>query len=164
MKYDFVVVNTDGSCIDNPGSMGIAFVIQFDDNTVFRYSEYIGFGTNNLAEYQAVLKALEYIQKNNIIANRFIFKSDSQLIVKQINGEWQTKDHILDEIRKKIIAICNSIGYIKTKKTKPKSNIAEFTFSWIPREQNRLADRLAKKRSATEAYQTVSKETWLNEI
>lgn len=141
-KFDFVIINTDGACSGNPGPMAIAFILKFSDNTEFRHSDFLGFGTNNIAEYQAVLKALEYIKNNNIISGKYVFRSDSQLVVNQLNNKWRVRDPVLYGLKKKIVEICKEIGYIKTgKRSKP--DLPEITFTWIPRDQNKQADRLA---------------------
>ena len=82
-------IYTDGACRGNLGICVIAFIIlDNEDRTVKTYSEYIGNGTNNQAEYKALISALE---SANDFGNELECYSDSKLIVNQMNGEWKVK-------------------------------------------------------------------------
>ena len=86
-----VNVWTDGASSGNPGPSGIGIVFQKPDGTlVGEYSEAIGEGTNNQAEYKAVIKAAEICTKWGV--ERFSLKSDSELLVKQLNGQYRVKN------------------------------------------------------------------------
>ena len=119
---------TDGASFGNPGPMGIGVVIKKNGVIVLEISEYIGEGTNNIAEYTAVIRALEYVQKMG--EKNVHLRSDSQLIVRQLNGDYKTKDPKLLPLKRKIDSLLKGVSVI---------------FEHIPREQNEEADELSKK-------------------
>lgn len=96
---EYVRIFTDGACQPNPGKMGIGIVIEWKISTPTIISEYIGEGTNNIAEYSALLKALQIIHDEKI-KNVKIY-SDSNLMVNQVNGNWQCKDANLKPLCRK---------------------------------------------------------------
>lgn len=104
---------TDGGCRGNPGEMVIG--IKFDDEPL--YTEWIGHGTNNQAEYAAILGALEMAFDKDI--EDVIIYSDSQLAIKQLNREWRINDSILLEYARKIWRNISSFNSV--------------VFEWIPR-------------------------------
>jgi len=86
-----VNVWTDGASSGNPGPCGIGIVFEKPDGTaVGKYAEAVGDGTNNQAEYKAVIKAAEICVKWGV--ERFSLKSDSELLVKQLNGQYRVKN------------------------------------------------------------------------
>jgi ribonuclease HI len=95
MVVNEIHIFTDGACRGNPGPAGIAFSI-YDEkkNTLFEHKERIGDATNNVAEYNAIIRALEaaagYCRKKV-----FVY-SDSELVIKQLKGSYKVKKkHIL---------------------------------------------------------------------
>jgi len=118
---------TDGASLGNPGPMGIGIVIYHNGKLLREISEYIGEGTNNIAEYSAVIKALEIAKEYD--ENEIHIKSDSQLIVRQLNGEYKVKDAKLKPLKRKIDSLCEGI---------------DIHFEHIPREKNAEADKLSK--------------------
>ncbi len=122
-----LTIYTDGASLGNPGPMGIGIVIYKEGVRAEELSEYLGEGTNNIAEYTAVLRALETAVR---MGEREVhLKSDSQLVVRQLNNEYKVKDEKLKEIKKKIDAIRSDM---------------DVTFEHIPREKNEEADALSK--------------------
>jgi len=122
-----LTIYTDGASLGNPGPMGIGIVIYKEGVRAEELSEYLGEGTNNIAEYTAVLRALETAFR---MGEREVhLKSDSQLVVRQLNNEYKVKDEKLKEIKKKIDAIRSDM---------------DVTFEHIPREKNEEADALSK--------------------
>lgn len=97
MKY---IIFTDGGSRGNPGHAASAFVIKNEkEETLLGEGFYIGVGTNNEAEYTAVIKALERVTADNTGLDLISleFRADSQLVVNQLMGEWKIKN---DRIRK----------------------------------------------------------------
>ncbi len=123
-----IVAYTDGACLGNPGPMGIGIVIYRDGIMVEQLSEYVGRGTNNIAEYKAIIKALETVHGMGEIEVHI--KSDSELIVKQLNREYRVKDPELLPLKKEVDRLCNGI---------------KASFEHIPREKNGKADGLSKE-------------------
>ena len=94
---------TDGACeFDDdykPINAGIGGLLKLENEVIFSFSENIGEKTNNEAEYLALIKGVELCIKNNI-SNVLIF-ADSELVVKQINGDYKVKNERMAALHKK---------------------------------------------------------------
>jgi len=128
-------VFVDGASRGNPGHSGIGVVIYDENDFILRtYKEYIGEATNNQAEYRAILKSLDIIKKLKadveVDFDLVEFYSDSELIVNQINFDYQAKDGEL--------ALLNNKFHVVIKKL----NIP-YSVSHIDRSKNKNADKLA---------------------
>ncbi len=123
-----LLIFTDGASLGNPGPMGIGIVIYRDGIVVEELSEYIGDGTNNIAEYNAVIKALETAHAMG--ETDVHLKTDSQLVVRQLNGEYKVKDPELRLLNEKIVHLMKGL---------------KVHFEHIPREHNSAADKLSKE-------------------
>jgi ribonuclease HI len=123
-----LVIFTDGCCLGNPGPMGIGVVIYRDGVRVEELDEYLGNGTNNVAEYTAVIRALETAHEMG--EKEVHLKSDSQLLVQQLNGEYKVKDAKLRPLKRQVEHLCTGL---------------EVHFEHIPREKNGEADKLSKE-------------------
>lgn len=117
----------DGASSGNPGKAGIGVVLVTEGRT-HEISAGIGTATNNVAEYQALLRGLEKAHELKV-ENVNIFL-DSELLVKQIQGTYRVKNEHLKKLYDKAVAQLRSF---KT-----------FSIQHIPREQNSKADKLAK--------------------
>lgn len=103
---------TDGASRGNGGDSAASFLILDDMNKeVGRGSSYINKVTNNVAEYIAVLNGITYCNANNMMYIKVI--SDSMLVMKQLSGEWKTKDPELKKLRSEIKNIVKIFDYIK---------------------------------------------------
>ncbi|MBU1071283.1 ribonuclease HI family protein, partial [Patescibacteria group bacterium] len=100
---------------------------------IFQLSEPIGETTNNVAEYTAPIKALEYLVKNNIQAKQINFYLDSELVVKQIKGEYKVKQPHLQTLALQVHQLFRQLKF------------SQINFHYIPREQNKLADALVNQ-------------------
>lgn len=124
----------DGGARGNPGPAAIGFVVKdHTGHSLHQHSEVIGATTNNVAEYRAVLSALEWLLKNKSIFNfsllTFNFYLDSALVVNQLNGRFKIKSaHLRDLIVQ--------VKILESKVTAP------ITYTAIPRSQNFQADSL----------------------
>ncbi len=123
-----IIVYTDGASSGNPGNAGIGVVVCNGTKLIAQFGRYIGKTTNNIAEYTAVLNAVEYLKQ--IGETEAEIRSDSELLVKQFKGEYKVKNKSIKQIYDKIL----SYG-IKLK------------FKHIPREKNKIADNIAKYHS-----------------
>jgi ribonuclease HI/probable phosphoglycerate mutase len=122
-------INVDGASSGNPGKSGAGIVARDDDgNIVLSKSVFLGEMTNNMAEYEALHIALNDAVLNSV--KDVTVYTDSQLVANQINGLYKIKNMTLFQYVKKI------------KQTI--SNFDRFAINYIPREQNREADKLAK--------------------
>jgi ribonuclease HI len=127
-----VKVFTDGASKGNPGKAAIGILITDENNEeLLTHNEYIGETTNNVAEYKAFLKSLDLLKQLSNI-DRIEFFADSELMVKQLNGKYKVKDAKLNVL------------YNETKNKLSGLNIMH-TISYIPRTENKIADRLANE-------------------
>ena len=130
------IIYTDGASKRNPGPAAVGVVICDKNGKVLKeYSKEIGEATNNEAEYQAVILALKKIKllygKKRAKESEVEIRSDSQLLVSQLNGKYK----ILDEkIQKLFIEVWNL-----------QTEFKKVVFKLIPRGENRLADRAANR-------------------
>lgn len=125
-----VLMRVDGSCYPNPGNMAMGIVIYKDGELIKKISEVIGYGTNNIAEYKALIRGLEEIKKIN--PERADIYCDSQLVVNQLNKKFKVRD-------KGIILLFNRVEDIR--QTIP----SKLNFIWERRNNNSIADDLAKR-------------------
>jgi ribonuclease HI len=121
---------TDGGARGNPGPAASAYVLETEDGTVLdACGETIGVATNNVAEYRALLaglaKALELgIDEVDVI-------SDSELLVKQMKGEYRVKNAALIDLSLEAARLAREIGRV--------------TYSAVRRTENELADQLVNE-------------------
>lgn len=120
---------TDGGSRGNPGPAGIGAVILDEHKKVLKeVSEFIGNGTNNQAEYTALIRGLEEALKlNPTKINCFL---DSELVVKQLNKEYKVKNPEIKELYGKVLDLVI---------------FREISFSHVRREQNKEADKLVNE-------------------
>jgi len=125
-------IYTDGASRNNPGEAGIGVVIKNErGETVETISEYLGIATNNVAEYTAVIRGLEAARKFK--PDAVAFSLDSQLVVRQMMGEYKIKHPGLLPLFKQAQLLCRQLPGEKV------------TFRHIPREENSEADALANE-------------------
>ncbi len=120
----------DGASSGNPGDAGIGIVVYKDGEDIVRESKYIGKETNNVAEYTALLTLLEMLEHHGI--KEIEVFSDSELMVKQLSGEYKVKNEGLKPLFMKALAHKKKIKY---------------SVGHVRREKNTEADKLAKKGS-----------------
>ena len=91
-----IVIHTDGGARGNPGPAGAGVVAFHDGKKIFELKKYLGDGkTNNWAEYEALILALTEAKKRGLTKKPLEVRMDSELIVKQMNGEYQVKEETL---------------------------------------------------------------------
>lgn len=127
-----IIVHSDGGARGNPGPAGIGVVIADGKGKVLaEVSEHIGDTTNNIAEYTAVLQglmALKALLGGQTRAVSIDWKLDSELVVKQLAGEYKVKNPGLRPLHQEIQDL--------------RAEFPELTFTHVRREQNADADRL----------------------
>jgi ribonuclease HI len=134
-------IHTDGASRGNPGPAAAAFVIQDPQNRVIHQSgKFLNTTTNNIAEYTAVLLALQWLHKDflstrNLKLETLNFSLDSQLIVRQLTGRYKIKQPHLKQLAIQIMHLVSQI----------KSRGVTVKFNHVVRSQNHLADRLANQ-------------------
>ncbi len=125
-----LVINTDGGARGNPGPAGIGLVIKSETNELlYSFGGYIGEATNNVAEYSALIKALE--ESVNLGGTDLRIQMDSELIVKQMQGVYKIKQPALQELATKVL------GLLK--------KFQSYTFVHVRREFNKEADALVNQ-------------------
>ena len=131
-KIDYIHIYTDGGSRGNPGpaASGV-YITDQAGNKITGFGKKLGTQTNNFAEYTAVIQAFEWVisHRNEFDESLHIaFFMDSQLVYSQILGIWKVKNE----------AIGNLLGIIREKQS---LLTAIITYSHIPREKNKNADR-----------------------
>jgi ribonuclease HI len=126
-----IKIYTDGGARGNPGPAAAAFVVVESGKIVHKDSTYLGERTNNEAEYEALLIALKWLNKNkeSVAESKIRFLLDSELMVRQLNGDYKVKSKNLKPLFTKALALTQKLD-----------NEKEFMF--IRREKNKLADSL----------------------
>ncbi len=109
-----IVIHTDGGSRGNPGKAAIGVVVFEGGEVVYELSSYIGIATNNEAEYQALIAALEWLRANQEklgerAAGPVVFKLDSKLVVEQVNKRWKIKEARLRNLAEKCWALLATI-------------------------------------------------------
>ena len=122
------IANIDGASRGNPGPASYAVVIRDPGGkTVLELAKNIGRETNNVAEYYALLAALDYATSHNVSSLRI--RSDSELLVRQMQGRYKVKSADLKPLHERASKMAKQIGY--------------FAIEHVRRELNRDADALA---------------------
>jgi probable phosphoglycerate mutase len=119
----------DGGSRGNPGPAGYGVHIEQDDGTVVELKESLGLTTNNVAEYSGLIAALRWAASHGI--SRLHVRADSELLVKQMRGEYRVKSPGLQPLFEQARALARQIG--------------DVTFAHVRREFNKDADRLANE-------------------
>lgn len=122
------VLYVDGASFGNPGPSGAGIVLEMDGTVVVERSEDLGFGTNNQAEYRALLEGLGEALQRGVRDLRVV--SDSQLLVRQMQGEYKIKASGLKGLKAEADALCSRFDDVR--------------FEHTLREGNEKADELAK--------------------
>ena len=123
-------LSTDGGARGNPGPAAFAYVLEADDGTVLAaHGETIGVATNNVAEYSGLIAGLEKAHELGLREVEVV--SDSELMVKQMRGEYRVKNEALLELSLQAARLARAIGSV--------------TYTAVRREHNELADRLVNE-------------------
>jgi ribonuclease HI len=126
----YLVAHSDGGARGNPGPSGYGVVIKDESGRkVAALSEYLGHQTNNFAEYQGLIAALEYALKHGPKALKLI--SDSELLVRQIKGIYKVKNATLQDLHARAKELIRQLDW--------------FSIGHALREHNQEADQLANE-------------------
>ena len=121
---------TDGGARGNPGPAAYAYVLEAEDGTVLAaHGEAMGVATNNVAEYSALVAGLEQAIEAGVDELEVI--SDSELMVKQMRGEYKVKNAALRELSCRAGELARELGSVR--------------YRAVRREHNELADRLVNE-------------------
>jgi ribonuclease HI len=123
-------LSTDGGARGNPGPAAYGYVLEAADGQLLAaHGEAIGTATNNVAEYRALIAGLEKAVELGVDELEVI--SDSELVVKQMRGEYKIKNEALRELSLEAAALARRLGAV--------------TYKAVRREHNELADRLVNE-------------------
>jgi ribonuclease HI len=123
-------LSTDGGARGNPGPAAYGYVLEAEDGTVLdARGEAIGVATNNVAEYRALVAGLEQAVERGVTELEVV--SDSELLVKQMRGEYKVKNAALRELVLDASSLARKVGRV--------------TYRAVRREHNELADRLVNE-------------------
>jgi len=123
-------LSTDGGARGNPGPAAYAYVLEAEDGTVLAaHGEAIGVATNNVAEYRALVEGLRKAAELHVDDVEVV--SDSELLVKQMRGEYRVKNEALRELSDEATRLARGVGKVR--------------YTAVRREHNELADRLVNE-------------------
>ena len=125
-----LIINTDGAARGNPGPSAFAYIITQGGRPVAREKGCLGHMTNNQAEYTALVRALEHAARLGT-QHRVVIRSDSELLVKQMRGEYRVKD--------------SDLRVLYDQARELSRRFAGVTFNHIPRAENSETDRLCNE-------------------
>jgi ribonuclease HI len=120
---------TDGGARGNPGPAAIGVVISEGNKLIHQFGQTIGKATNNIAEYKAVIAALEWVSRQASKPATIEFFLDSMLVVEQLKGNWKIKEPHLKDLALTAHALMQKLG-------------VKISFTSVPREKNKAADAL----------------------
>ena len=126
MEY---TIFTDGASRNNPGEAGAGIFILQDGKPIEKIARYLGRTTNNIAEYTAAIIGFEHCLERGATKVRLF--ADSELLVKQLNGQYKVKNEGLKPLHARAKELIAKIGSVEVQ--------------YIPREKNKEADALANK-------------------
>lgn len=125
-----MTIYSDGAARGNPGPAGAGAVLMAEDGSLLsEVCRYLGETTNNQAEYRALLLAIEEASSKG--ATKLAIYADSELMVKQIRGEYRVKNEDLKPLHREIVQRLKTMG--------------SYTIDHVPRERNKAADKLANR-------------------
>lgn len=129
-------IHADGGSRGNPGPAGAGAMIRDEfGNSVASVSQFLGVCTNNFAEYEAVILGFETLKKlvpkGKFCKTEIIVKMDSELVVKQMRGEYKVKNKVLKEQQARLASLAALFALV--------------SFIHVPREENSDADTLANE-------------------
>jgi ribonuclease H / adenosylcobalamin/alpha-ribazole phosphatase len=123
-------LSTDGGARGNPGPAAYGYVLEAEDGTVLAaHGETIGVATNNVAEYSALIAGLEKALELGV--GEVDVVSDSELMVKQMRGEYRVKNEALRDLSTRAAQLARQVGSV--------------SYRAVRREHNELADRLVNE-------------------
>lgn len=130
LSVNKVIIRADGAARGNPGPAAIGVTIKDEQGKLIaRISRRIGTATNNQAEYRAIIAALE--KAISLSARQVEINSDSELVVRQLNGRYRVKNAALKPLFQKVKQL--------------QASLESFSINHISRQQNAEADNLANR-------------------
>ncbi len=136
-----VILYVDGSCRGNPGEGGAGAIIKDERGRILsKIKQYLGSVTNNIAEYKALILGLQ--EAGRVGSREVEIYLDSELVANQINGIYRVRDTKLKPLEGEVRGLLQ--------------HFVRWKVNYIPREENREADRLAREAVRDEVDQVVA--------
>lgn len=129
---DNLKIYCDGGARGNPGPGASAFIVEKEGKVIFKQGKYLGRVTNNTAEYNGVLMAMNWLKENPFKPEEIIFTLDSELVVNQLSGKFKIKNENLRNL------------FYAVKEIEKTLSIKIF-YQAVPRHKNKLADLLVNQ-------------------
>ncbi|HSI20545.1 MAG TPA: ribonuclease HI family protein [Verrucomicrobiae bacterium] len=126
-----LTIHTDGGARGNPGPAAVGVVLESGDFHL-EHGRHIGDATNNVAEYTGVIDALDRVAELEIPVTELHFFLDSELVVRQILGQYRVKEITLQALHAEVLKKLRATGL-------------PYRFTHVRREQNKLADKLVNQ-------------------
>lgn len=128
-------VYIDGASRGNPGPSAVGIYIKDSSGTeLVKRGEYVGETTNNVAEYQAIIRSLKHLAKSKLISvadSEITIHSDSELVIKQLSGDYRIKSQNLIPLAIEARKLMKKVPHLK--------------LNFVDRKNNKIADKLANK-------------------
>ena len=132
----------------NPGERGLGALLRAPNGQEFEIAEALDVGTNNTAEYLALIRLLETAHAQG--ARQLIVYGDSQLVINQVSGRWLIAAKDLVPLARRATELMKAIGDVR--------------LQWIPREENERADELSKRALGQGASTAVDEGEWAKQL
>ncbi len=136
MNQDKIVIHSDGGARGNPGPGACAYTIEVNGKVIKKAGKFLGKVTNNIAEYSGVIEALKWLSNNKKVfensSNPTRFFLDSELVVKQMNGEYRVKDEKLKTLFSEVNELLDNLHL-------------RILFISVPRSKNKIADSIVNQ-------------------
>lgn len=132
MQDDGITIYCDGGSRGNPGPAAAAFAVFRNGKIIDKGSKFLGTKTNNVAEYNSVILGLNWLVSKLDKKRKAKFVLDSQLVTKQLNGQYKVKNENLRPL-------------ILKAKTLEKKFDGEVVYTWASRVNNKIADGLVNE-------------------
>ncbi|MHA2298700.1 MAG: ribonuclease HI family protein [Candidatus Hodarchaeales archaeon] len=124
-----IVLSFDGASRGNPGKSGAGWILEIKGKTI-EGKEFLGIKTNNQAEYSGLIRGLREIKRHKPSGSvKLVIFCDSDLVVKQVTGEWAIKSRNLIDLHEEAKKLLKDYD--------------DWRIEWVPRERNLKADQLA---------------------
>lgn len=128
-------IYSDGGSRGNPGPSAYAIVVVNNDSIIHEHSEYLGINTNNYAEYRGLISAISYALK--LKANDVEFIMDSELVIKQMRGEYKVKSKNIMKLHQNAKELASLIQNVKYTHVRRENAMISYADSLLNIEMNK---------------------------
>ncbi|MGC8586156.1 MAG: ribonuclease HI family protein [Candidatus Micrarchaeia archaeon] len=143
-----LIIYTDGASRGNPGKSASGFIVIENGKIICKMAHYNGIATNNFAEYNAIIKALEWCIANiNDHENASLkIVSDSQVVVRQINGLYKVKSENLTKLHQKVMALAAKFREVRFENVGRENKFVSFVDRMVNKLLNNIDAQMKKRK------------------